>query len=119
MMKGFGERLRKLREERHLSQHELSQLVGIHLSQLSRIERGASFPSAETVLTLARALHTSTDALLRGENNGVQKLEIENVRLYERFRALETTGRDGQETVIKVIDAILAKERVEAALAHR
>jgi transcriptional regulator with XRE-family HTH domain len=40
--------------------------VGIHLSQLGRIERGVSAPSAETVVALARALHATTDALLCG-----------------------------------------------------
>lgn len=116
-MKGFGKRLRTLREKRRLSQHELADLVGIHLSQLSRIERGVSTPSAETVLALSRALRATTDALLRGDRAGEEKLEIQNIRLYERFRALETLADDDQETAIKLIDALVAKEKVREALA--
>lgn len=93
-------------------------MVGVHLSQLSRLERGASFPGAETVLALARALHASTDALLRGDRNGEEPLEIQNVRLFERFRALESIGREEQETVIRVIDAMIAKHRVQEVLAR-
>ncbi len=115
-MKGFAGRLKAIREKRCVSQHELADMVGIHLSQLSRLERGASLPSAETVLALARALHTTADALLRGDRNGEERLEIENVRLYERFRMLLGMKHDDQETVIRVIDAVIAKRKMEEVL---
>ena len=92
-------------------------MVGIHLSQLSRIERNISSPSAETVLALARALRATTDALLSGDRTGEQDLLIQNVRLYERFRALESLGKGEQETAIKLIDALVAQEKVRAAVA--
>lgn len=92
-------------------------MVGIHLSQLGRLERGVSTPSAETVLALAHALRATTDALLRGDRAGEQELAIGNVRLFERFRALETLDRDEQETAIKLIDALVAKQKVKEALA--
>ena len=116
-MKTFGSRLRALREKRRLSQHELADLVGIHLSQLSRLERGISTPSADTVLALARALHATTDTLLRGDHAGEEKLDIENVRLFERFRALADLDSDHQETAIKLIDALVAQQRVKRAVA--
>jgi transcriptional regulator with XRE-family HTH domain len=115
-MKGFGHRLKKLREENGLSQQELADMIGIHLSQLSRIEREASVPSAETLVELARALRTSTDTLLTGESNDEPAAPIRNVRLLERFQQLETIDRDEQETAIKIIDALIAKHRVEEAL---
>jgi transcriptional regulator with XRE-family HTH domain len=117
LLKSFSGRLRKLRERRGLSQQELADMVGIHLSQLGRLERGVSTPSAETVLALAHALRATTDALLRGDHTGVQELAIGNVRLFERFRALETLDRDEQETAIKLIDALVAKQKVKQALA--
>lgn len=116
-MKTFGSRLRTLREKRELSQQELAGLVGIHLSQLSRLERGVSQPSAETVLAIAHALRATTDALLRGDTSGEQPLQIENVRLYERLRTLQTLDRDDQETAIKLIDALVAKNRMRAVVA--
>ncbi len=115
-MKEFSARLRALREKRRISQQELADMVGIHLSQMGRLERGASFPTAETVIALARALHATTDALLRGDRNGLQETQIENIRLYERFRTLERMKHDEQETVIRVIDAMIAKHKMEEAL---
>ncbi|MGB6993838.1 MAG: helix-turn-helix transcriptional regulator, partial [Thermoanaerobaculia bacterium] len=113
LLKSFSGRLRNLRERRGLSQQELADMVGIHLSQLGRLERGVSTPSAETVLALAHALRATTDALLRGDRAGEQELAIGNVRLFERFRALETLDRDEQETAIKLIDALVAKQKVK------
>lgn len=112
-MKGFAQRLKALRERRQLSQQALAEIVGLHLSQLSRLERGVSRPNAETVLALAHALRATTDALLSGDTAGEQPLEIDNLRLYERFRALGTLGREDQETVVRLIDAVIAKHRLE------
>lgn len=117
LVKGFGNRLRTLREQRRLSQQELADLVGIHLSQLSRIERDVSGPSAETVVALARALHTSTDVLLCGERSGSEPLAIDNVRLHERFKALQELGKDDQDTAVKLIDALVAQRKIREVLA--
>ena len=118
-MKGFGARLRSLRDEQGLSQNQLADRIGLHLSQLSRIEREASTPTAETLIALARALHTTTDALLIGERPNEPKQPIRNVRLLERFQKLEAIDRDEQETAIKLIDALIAKHDVEQALGRR
>lgn len=90
-------------------------MVRIHLSQLSRLEWGVSLPSSETVLAVARAPHATVDALLRGDRNGKERLEIENVLLYARFRRLPSMKQDDQETIISVIDAMIAKHQVEEA----
>ncbi len=118
-MKGFGERLKALREHNGLSQQQLADRIGIHLSQLSRIEREASSPSAETLIALARALHTTTDALLTGDRTNEPDAPIRNVRLLERFHLLDSIDRDEQETAIKVIDALIAKHRGEQAFGRR
>ena len=118
-MKGFGERLKALREQNGLSQQQLADRAGIHLSQLSRIEREASSPSAETLIALARTLHTTADALLTGQRSTAAPAPIQNVRLLERFHMLDAIDRDEQETAIKVIDALIAKHRVEEAIGRR
>ena len=114
-MRGFGSRLKALREERGLSQQELADRIGIHFSQLSRIERDVSTPSAETLLALHRSLQISVDSLLGLV--AAEEATIHNVRLLERFQALETLGDDEQDTAIKLIDALVAKHRIWKALA--
>jgi len=118
-MKGFGERLRALREKRQLSQQDLARLTGIHLGQISRYERGVILPSAETAVLLCRSLHITADFLLFGDRIKEEPLEIENLRLLERFRRLSEMGRDQQETAIKLIDALVAQREVEQIMSRR
>lgn len=107
--------------EKSLAQHELAEIIGIHNSQLGRIERNLNAPSAGTVLALARALHVSTDTLLLGQDSPQasqsDQTEIKNLKLFERFKALQGMGRDDQNVAIKLIDALIAKERVKQAVA--
>jgi len=120
-MRGFGVRLRATREQRQLSQNDLATLTGIHLGQISRYERGVIQPSAETALVLAQALRVSADYLLSGRTaaNEPEEPKISNLRLFERFRELERMTRSDQEAAITLIDALVAKHKMEQALGRR
>lgn len=119
-MRGFGVRLRTVREQRQLSQQDLATLTGIHLGQISRYERGVIQPSAETTIILAQALRVSADYLLAGRTDSEpEPPKIANLRLFERFRELERMNRTEQETAITLIDALIAKHKMEQALGRR
>ena len=52
----IGPRLRQLREERNLSQGDITEVIGLPRSYISRIENGHAVPSLETLQRLATAL---------------------------------------------------------------
>ena len=58
-------------------------------------------------------LRVSADTLLRGTRNGEEDLPFKNVRLFERFRLLDALPKDAQETVLRLVDAVLAKHELE------
>lgn len=60
-----GKRIRRIRKQMRLSQEELADRAGMHLSTLGRIERGESNPPVHTVSKIAKALKTSVDELFR------------------------------------------------------
>ena len=62
----FGENVRTLRREKHLSQEELSGMVFTTQKYISCIETGHAHPSLEVCLRIADALHVSIDTLLKG-----------------------------------------------------
>src|SRR5436190_10055667 len=64
-----GERLRRLRLERGLSQRELS-APGVSYAYISRIEAGARRPSVKALRMLARKLGVSADYLETGAELG-------------------------------------------------
>lgn len=66
MNKSIGERIKKLRKSRHITQTQIYELTGISSGNLSGIESGKSLPSASAVIELARVLQCSTDYILIG-----------------------------------------------------
>jgi len=59
----IGERLKGLREEKHLSQGEVENRSGLLRCYISRVENGHTVPSVETLEKLARALGVPMYAL--------------------------------------------------------
>ena len=52
----ISERLRSIREEKHLSQGELERRTGLKRCYISRVENGHTIPSIDTLEKLARAM---------------------------------------------------------------
>lgn len=61
----FGSVIRELREERGLSQEELSFACGRHRTYVSLIERGKSSPTIQTLWMLAEALEVLPSEIVR------------------------------------------------------
>jgi transcriptional regulator with XRE-family HTH domain len=61
----IGEKIQRLRGQRHWSQADLAELSGVKQSLLSRIERGSRpNPTADVLRKLAKALGCTTDYLV-------------------------------------------------------
>jgi transcriptional regulator with XRE-family HTH domain len=76
----LGERLKRLRRERGLSQRELA-APGVSYAYISRIEAGARQPSVKALRKLAAKLGVSADYLETGRE--VRAEEERELRLYE------------------------------------
>jgi transcriptional regulator with XRE-family HTH domain len=65
----IGERLRALREERHLSQGQIEKRSGLLRCYISRVEHGHTIPLVETLEKMSRALEIPLYQLFcEGEN---------------------------------------------------
>ncbi len=73
-MVNFGEKVKKLRHEKDLTQQQLAELLGVAVSAISSYESGNRYPSYEVLISLARIFHVSTDYLL-----GLEKLKTVDV----------------------------------------
>lgn len=66
----LGEMIKRVRRERHLTQSQLGELIGVQKSQISRIERNAKNVTIETILRVFGALKARVNfnvELLDGE----------------------------------------------------
>lgn len=85
--KSLGERIRRFRRERDLTQLDLARQVGVTNGQISTIERGLSAPSIGTLRRISEALALPMTAFF--EETPVGSVEV--VRKSER-RRLTTPG---------------------------
>tara|TARA_B100000745_G_C20051214_1_gene358521 strand:- start:302 stop:700 length:399 start_codon:yes stop_codon:yes gene_type:complete len=112
--KAFGARLKQLRKERGLTQKELGNFIGVTYPQLNKYEGGINAPPLDKLPGLAAALNTTVDYLVTGQH--AEDVPIYNTRLVQRFQELESFTPEDQETVIKLIDAMIAKHKMEVAV---
>jgi len=68
-LSGFGSYLRSLRTKAGLSQEELADRAGIHVTYLSGVERGLRNPSIRNVRRLAQAMGIQTRELFSFEES--------------------------------------------------
>jgi len=64
----FADRITKLRVAKGLSQHQLSQMLGVKRSVVSYYESGDRLPSYDVLMEMSRVFNVSTDYLLKGKD---------------------------------------------------
>ena len=64
-MIAVGNRIKEAREQAHLTQEDLAEIIDISPTHMSVIERGAKTPRLDTFVKIVNALKLSSDALLQ------------------------------------------------------
>lgn len=100
----YIDRIKKLKNEKKITNDRLSELTGIPLGTLSKLLAGISdSPKLVNIVAIAEALDCSVDYLVSGEpkNTNNYTLSSDEIALVESYRALDGFG---QELVKMVID---------------
>lgn len=80
--KSFGEKIKRFRKKRNLTQEQLAEMVDISSRNLSKIELGVCFVKAETLEKLLKALDVSTEELFANEHLKSEAELLENINFY-------------------------------------
>lgn len=67
LLKDIGHRVRKTREDLDLTQEQLAERAGLHVSYVGQIERGLREPSLKSLVSVSKALNMGVDELLMQE----------------------------------------------------
>jgi transcriptional regulator with XRE-family HTH domain len=108
-----GERLKELRKQKGLMQKEVAAQLGVHPTQLNKYEMGLHAPPPDKLVFLSELFGVTVDFLLTGDTTDTGLLH--HHRLLERFRIAQGFPNDDQETLIRVIDAMIAQQRARLA----
>ena len=125
--KRIGKRIKERREALGLTQEELAEKLNLTTNYISTLERGASFPRCEKLITLLNGLETSADSVFCDvlEHSGdyrasVLSEKLSGLPLEEQKRILDMVelmmaieeeydieiSEDDAETIITVGDAV-------------
>ncbi len=72
MNETIGNRISKFRKEKHMTQEELANLLGVSSQAVSKWENDASCPDISLLPQLCKVLGVTTDELLTGKNDEVK-----------------------------------------------
>ena len=80
--KSFGEKVKRLRKKRNLTQEQLAEMIDISPRNLSKIEVGECFVKAETLERLLTALNVSTEELFANNHIKTNSELLEDINFY-------------------------------------
>ena len=105
-MESYLDRIKQLKNERKMTNDQLSELTGIPLGTLSKILAGMSdSPKLSNIVAICSALDCSIEYIVSGtpENTNNYTLNAEEIRLIEDYRKLDRWG-------VTLVNTILEKE---------
>ncbi len=88
----LGERIRKSRKAKGLSQEKLGEICSISTAHVGHIERGSRIPSLETLFKISKELDISMDYLFFDSQN-----DINNIL---RSISAQLAGKDGEKVKV-------------------
>ena len=94
--KAFGEKVKRLRHKRKLTQEQLAEIIEMSPKNLSKIEVGASFVSSETLEKLLVALNVTAEELFANDyiktpNELINDIYCKIERIKKNQKKLEIT----------------------------
>jgi len=95
----FSVRLLQARKSQGLTQQSLATAAELHINQIRRYETGASQPTLEGLIKLAKALHISLDELVFDDNQRGPS----DKRMKLLFEAVEGLAEEEQNIIRELI----------------
>jgi transcriptional regulator with XRE-family HTH domain len=109
----FGERLKKARIEKGLSQSELGQIVGVHYTQVGRYESKGVKPSGDVLAKIANTLGVTSDFLINGTHHEQAEAALTDRELLSQFQRVEQLPNDKKAIVKELLESFLLKYDIQ------
>lgn len=111
----LGKRISTLRKQRGLTQQELAGKVGVHANHVTRWERDRMRPSSKTIAMIAEALAVTADELFASSDAQSASM-VADPQLLRTFHQAQELSPEDRGIVIRMVEALLTKKRMEQAL---
>lgn len=111
----IGSNIKRIREDRGLSQRDVITSIGMEAAQYNRIEKGKTNPSVTTIEKIATALGVKTYELFL-EDVSSQNINSFDKTLVEKLFLIEKLAVEEQKTIFSMLDAFISKQKLNDTL---
>jgi transcriptional regulator with XRE-family HTH domain len=113
----FKDRLKQIRKKKNLSQSKLADLIGVHVTNISRYERGENKPTSAVLTKLGDTLGVSSDYLMSGSIDDFADSSISDKELLNQFKEVSKLTDKDRNTVKEFLDAFIMRADLRRKLA--
>jgi transcriptional regulator with XRE-family HTH domain len=110
-MEHIGKIIKKIREEKGLTQQQIAELIHMHRSNYSKVESGERDLSIEAANRIAKNFGMTIDQLVNFDGAMPQEVTIEDKTLVEQVKLIEQLDSEEKNMVFKMIDTFLTKKK--------
>ena len=111
----LGERIKKLRTEKGLSQSQLAEMVNISYPQMSRYEIKGVQPPADVLKRLADVFGTTADYIISGNSNEKIKDSLKDAELIKQFQEMDKMPTEEKNVILKFVSAYIRDFKAKQA----
>lgn len=109
--KSLGHTIKKIREEKGLTQQQVADIVNMHRSNYSKVENGDRELSIEAINKIAKHFGMTIDQLVNFDGHIPTEVTIEDKSLLEQVRLIQELEPEEKNMVFKMIDTFLTKKK--------
>ena len=102
----IGKRIKQCRERLGLTQEQFAEKTGFTANYISTLERGASFPRCENLITLLNALEVPADAIFCDVVTHSTKYTANQLS-----EELETLSPEAQKRILQMVELMIQQEK--------
>ena len=109
----FPKRFTELRKQKGMTQQQMADSIGIHLTQVKRYEAGQAQPSIDVLKKIALSFHTTTDSLVfdEGERDLPDGLMLQ-------FEAIGQLPEEEQKAVRSMLEGMIVKHQTKQIVSN-
>jgi transcriptional regulator with XRE-family HTH domain len=110
-MQHIGKNIKRIREEKGLTQQSIADLIAMHRSNYSRVETGDRDLSIDAISKIAKYFNMTIDQLVNFEGDIPQEVTIEDKALIEQVKLIQELEPDEKSMVFKMVDTFLTQKK--------
>ena len=107
----IGDKIKKAREAKGLTQKEVALTVNMDQSQYSKIEKGKTDPSSSTLEKIAKALGLTLSELFASDDIFKDENSYDK-SLMEKLRLMDMLDDEEKKSIFNIVDGLIAKKKL-------